>query len=68
VEVRAVSSETRQYVEELLALSPWIAFAIAVAWCWVLGLRDDTRVSRAHERERLRRSEKKLERKATTNR
>jgi len=45
-----------------------MAFAIAVAWCWVLELRADTRVSRTHERERLRRSDKKLERKATTNR
>jgi hypothetical protein len=47
VEVRAVSSETRQYFEELLALSPWMAFAIAVVWCWVLELRESVRASGA---------------------
>jgi hypothetical protein len=38
-EVRAMSSETRRYIEEVSALSPWIAFVIAVAWFWVLEVR-----------------------------
>ena len=47
-----MSSETRQYVEEVVALSPWVAFIIAMAWFWVLELRDDARASRAHARAR----------------
>jgi hypothetical protein len=67
VEVR-VSSETRHHVEELLALSPWIAFVIAVAWFWVLEVRDNVRASRVYERERLRRPERGDERTLPTNR
>ena len=47
-----MSSETRQYVEELLALSPWVAFIVASAWFWVLEVRDNARTSRAYERAR----------------
>ena len=47
-----MSSETRQYVEELVALSPWVAFIVAVAWFWALEVRDNARTSRAHERVR----------------
>lgn len=47
-----MSSETRQYIEELLALSPWVAFIAAIAWFWVLELRDNARASRAYERAR----------------
>jgi hypothetical protein len=54
-----MSSETRQYSEGLLAVSPWMAFAVAVAWCWALELRNNVRSSRAYERKRLRRPEKK---------
>jgi hypothetical protein len=45
-----VSSETRQYIEALLALSPWIAFVLAVAWFWVLDVRDNVRALRVYER------------------
>lgn len=34
------------YLESLLALSPWIAFALAAVWCWVLELRDDAKSAR----------------------
>jgi hypothetical protein len=52
-----MSSETRQYVEELVALSPWVAFIILVAWFWVLDVRDNARTSRADERVRPGRSD-----------
>lgn len=52
-----MSSETRQYVEELLALSPWVVLIVAGAWFWVLEVRDDVRTSRAHERVRPGRSD-----------
>ena len=41
-----MSSETRQYVEELVALSPWVAFIVAGAWFWVLEVRATTLVRR----------------------
>lgn len=46
-----MSSATRQNIEELLALSPWLVFMVAAAWCWMLELRDNRRLSRANERE-----------------
>ena len=49
-----MSSDTRQYLEELVALSPWVAFIVAVAWSSVLELRDNARTSRAYERARPR--------------
>ena len=52
-----MSSETRQYVEELVALSPWVAFIVAVALCWALEVHDNARTSRAHERVRPGQSE-----------
>jgi hypothetical protein len=61
-----VSSETRQYIEALLALSPWIAFVLAVAWFWVLDVRDNVRALRVYERERLRQPEKRAGRRPTT--
>ena len=27
-------------LEELLTVSPWIAFIVGVVWCWIVGLRD----------------------------
>ena len=36
-----MSSETRQYAEELVALLPWIAFIIAIRWFWMLAMRDN---------------------------
>ena len=62
-----MSAEARQYVEELLALAPWLAFLIAVTWCSVLELRDNFRASRAHEPEHLSRPEKRRERTRSTN-
>jgi hypothetical protein len=62
-----MSSETWQYIEELLALSPWVAFIVAIAWFWVLELRDNARASRAYERARPRQSDKRLERRPSTN-
>lgn len=55
-----MSSETRQLVEELLALLPWVAFVVAVAWFWVLELRDNVRASRADERARPARSDRRI--------
>jgi hypothetical protein len=52
-----MSSETRQYIEELLVLSPWVAFIVAIAWFWMLGVRDNARASRAYERARPRQSD-----------
>ena len=40
-----MSSQTQQYVEELVALSPWAAFFVAVCWSRVLEFRDDQRSS-----------------------
>jgi hypothetical protein len=57
MEVRAMSSETRQRVEELLALAPWIAFVIALAWFRLLELRDSVRTSRVDETEHVRQRE-----------
>ena len=62
-----MSSETRQYVEELLALSPWVAFIIAIAWFWVLEVRDNARASSAYDRERPGRSDGRIERGPNTN-
>jgi hypothetical protein len=62
-----MSSETWQYIEELLALSPWVAFIVAIAWFWVLGLRNDARGSRAYERARPRQSDERIERGRSTN-
>jgi len=46
-----MSSETRRYIEELLALSPWIAFVIAVAWFWgARGARQRSRLARVRAR------------------
>lgn len=36
-----MSAETRQMVEVLLALSPWLVFACLIVWSLVLDLRDD---------------------------
>jgi hypothetical protein len=62
-----MSSETRQYIEELLALSPWVAFIAAIAWFWVLELRDNARAARAYERARPGRSDRRIERRPSTN-
>jgi hypothetical protein len=61
-----MSSETRQFVEELLALLPWIAFVVAVAWFWVLELRDNIRASHAYKRAR-RAPDRRIERGPSTN-
>jgi hypothetical protein len=53
-----MSSETQQYIAEVLALSPWIAFVVVIAWFWLLELRDNARASRAQERARPRESER----------
>jgi hypothetical protein len=50
-----MSADTRQYVEELLALAPWLAFVVAAAWFRVLELRDTSREARAEERVRVQR-------------
>ena len=47
-----MSSETRQSVEGLVALSPWVAFIVVAAWFWVLEVRDNARTSRVQERVR----------------
>jgi hypothetical protein len=66
-EVGAVSDETWQEITVLLALSPWLAFVVAVVWCWVLGLRDDARASSAAEPREGPRSDARIERRASTN-
>ena len=40
-----MSSQTQQYVEELVAMSPWVAFFVAVCWSRLLDFRDDQRSS-----------------------
>jgi phosphate/sulfate permease len=62
-----MSSETWQEIMGLLALSPWIAFVVAIAWFWVLELRDNARAAQAGERARPSRSEKRVERRPSTN-
>ena len=62
-----MSSETWQGIFGLLALSPWIAFVVAVVWFKVLELRDGARAARAEERARPHRSERRLERSPSTN-
>ena len=47
-----MSSKTREFIEELLVLSPWVAFSIVVAWCWVLEKRDNIRAARARQQPR----------------
>jgi hypothetical protein len=42
-----MSQQTRQTLEVLLSLSPWIVFIAAALWCFVLALRDDLRSARA---------------------
>ncbi len=67
MEVRTLSSETWQKIVELLALSPWIAFVVAIIWCKVLELRDNARAVCAPERARPPRSEERVERGPSTN-
>jgi hypothetical protein len=62
-----MSSETWQEITQLLALLPWIAFFVAVVWCKVLEVRDDARTAQAEERARPLRSEKRVERRPSTN-
>jgi hypothetical protein len=55
-----MSSEAWQQIEELVALSPWVALIVAIAWFWVLELRDNARASRAYERARPRQRDKRI--------
>lgn len=57
-----MSSETRQHVEELVVLAPWVGFIIAVAWFWLLEVRDAARASREHDGVRPGRSDRRIER------
>ena len=61
-----MSSEAWQEIAVLLALSPWIAFAVAVVWCKVLELRDSARTAKADERPRPARSGALVERRPST--
>ena len=61
-----MSSETRQEIAELLALSPWIAFVAAIVWCKVLELRDNARITPADGRTRPPASGKRVERSPST--
>ena len=45
-----MSPDTRQWIEELLAIGPWLAFLLAVGWFRILELRDMRRHARADER------------------
>ena len=51
-----MSSETRQWVEEALVLSPWVVFLIVLAWCWVLEQRDNVRAARERQQPRRERA------------
>lgn len=62
-----MSSETQQLVEELLALFSWVAIVVAVAWFWMLKVRDNVRASRAYERARPAQSDRRIERGPSTN-
>jgi hypothetical protein len=48
--VPPVSVETRQTLEVLLALLPWVAFLVAVVASLTVDLRDELRTSRAARR------------------
>ena len=52
-----MSSQTRQSLEVLLSLLPWIAFIAAILWCSAKALLDDLRGDRVG----LRRSPRSLE-------
>ena len=60
MEVLAMSSETWQEILGLLAVLPWIGFAVAVALFKLLELRDHARAARAAERGRSPRPESEL--------
>ena len=47
-----MSSETWREITQVLALLPWLAIIVAIVWCWLIGLRDDARASRADEQAR----------------
>jgi hypothetical protein len=61
-----MSSETWQYIEELLALSPWVAFLVLVACYRVAELRDNVRAVRPLEREDARQAAKRVDRSPRT--
>ena len=61
-----MSSGTWHYVEEVLALSPWIAFLVAIAGSWLLLLLDSRRASRVHECPRRRDTRAVTERRPST--
>jgi hypothetical protein len=52
-----MSPETKQLLGVLLALSPWIAFAVAVAWCFAQELRERLRAVPMRSDEPRRREE-----------
>jgi hypothetical protein len=62
-----MSSETWQEIWGLLALLPWVAFIVAIVWFQLLQLRADARAARTDERARPPRSEKRVERRPSTN-
>lgn len=62
-----MSSETWQEIWGLLGLSVWIAFVVAIVWFELLDLRERARVGRTGEQPRVPRSEKRVERRPTTN-
>ena len=62
-----MSSETWQEIWGLLALLPWIGFAVAIVWFRVLELREDTRAEQSAERALSSRSEQRVERRPRTN-
>ena len=60
-------SDAWQYIGEVAGLLPWAAFVAAVAWCWVLELRENARIARASKGAGRRRSEVRTEQRARTN-
>jgi hypothetical protein len=52
-----MSTETRQLIEVLLALSPWLLFACLIAWSLVSELRDEGGRAEAPRQRRSRRED-----------
>jgi hypothetical protein len=42
-----VAADTRQLIEVLIALSPWVAFIVALVWSWLASARSDEKDERA---------------------
>jgi hypothetical protein len=61
-----MTSDAWQHIGELVGLLPWAAFVVAVAWCWLLELRENTRTPRTSEGPGWRRSGARIERSPST--